>query len=68
MELERKLAEIENDDGPRGSEAGRDVKRRNPDDQPDQGMDHPSDEARGTKRKTEDEGEHEEAKRQDSMM
>ena len=31
-------------------------------------MDHPSDGARGTKRKTEDEGEREEAKRQDRMI
>ena len=45
-EHERKLVEIENDDGPTGSE-------------PDQSMDHPSDDARGTKGKTEDEGEHE---------
>ena len=67
-EHKRKLVEIENDDGSRGSDAEREVKRRNQDDQPDQSMDHTSDKVRGTKRKTEDKGEHEEAKRQDSMI
>ena len=38
--------EIENDDGPRGSVADREVKRRNQDDLPDQSMDHPSDDVR----------------------
>ena len=61
-EHERKLVEIESDGGPRGSEAEREVKRRNQDDQQDQCMNHSSDDARGTKRKTEDEGEHEEAR------
>ena len=45
----RKLVEIENDDGPRRSEAEREVKRRNQNDQPDEGMDHPRDDVRGTK-------------------
>ena len=51
-----------------GSEAEREVKRRNQNDQLDRSIDHPRDDARGTKRKTEDEEEHEEAKRQDSMI
>ena len=34
-ELNRKLEEIENDDGPRESEAERQAKQRNPDDHPD---------------------------------
>ena len=59
---------MENDDGPRGSEAERAVKRRNQDDQPDQSMDHASDDARGTNRKREHEQYHEEAERQDSII
>ena len=66
-EHKRKLVEIENDDGPRGSEVERVVKKRNQNDQLDRSMDHPRDDSRGTKRKTEDKGEHAEAKRQDSM-
>ena len=67
-EHKRKLVEIENDDGPRESEAEREAKMRNREDQPDQSMDHPSDNARGTKRKTENEREQEDAKRQDRMI
>ena len=43
--------EIENDGGPRGSEAEKEVKRQNQDEQLDQNMDQPSDDVRGTKRK-----------------
>ena len=44
------------------------MKNRNQDDQTYQNVDHPSVGARGTKRRTEDEGEREESKRQDSMI
>ena len=64
----RQLVEIENVDGPKESEAERQVKKRNRDDQPDQGMDHRSDDVRGTKRKPEDDGERKDAKRQDNMI
>ena len=65
---ERKLVEIETDDGSRESEAERQVKKRTHDDQPDQGMDHKSGDVRGTKRKPEDEVERDDAKRQDSKI
>ena len=71
-EHKRKFEAIENDDDPRGSEAERErereVKRRNQNDHLDRGVDHPSDDARGTKKSTEDDGEHEQEKRQDSMI
>ena len=60
--------EIENDDGPRGSDGEREAKKRNQDDQADEVMDRTSDDARGTKRKPGDEGEREDAKRQDNMI
>ena len=60
--------EIENDDGPTGTETERQVKKRNQDDQSDQDLNHKSDDVRGTKRKSEDEGDRENAKRQDSMI
>ena len=63
----RKLVENENGDGPRGSEAEREVKRQNQHEQPDQNMDKPSDDVRGTKRKAEDEG-HVAARSQDGMI
>ena len=44
-----KLVEIENDDGLRKSEAGRQVKKRNQHDHPDTGVDHKCDDAKGTK-------------------
>ena len=62
------MVEIENDDGPRGSETERQVKEGSQDDHSDQGVDHASDDARGTQRKPEDEGERENAKRQDRMI
>ena len=49
-EQKRKLVEMENEDGPRGSEAERQVKRSQ-DDQSDQDMNRKSDDVRGTKRK-----------------
>ena len=67
-EHQRKLVEVENDDGSRESEAEREAKRRNRDDQLDQSRDHPSDDAGDTKRKTEDEGKHEEANGKHSMI
>ena len=51
-EHKRNLVEIGNDDGPRESEAERQMKKRNQDDHPDQGMDQKGDDVRGTKRKT----------------
>ena len=50
-EHKRKLVEIENDGGPRGS-----------------AWTSSSDDVRGTKRKSEDDGERDDAKRQDSMV
>ena len=44
------------------------MRKRSQDNQTDQVMDHSSDDARGTKRKPEDEGEREEAKRRDNMI
>ena len=67
-EHKRKFVVIENDDGGGGTEAEREVMRQNQDEQPDQNMDQPSDDVTGTKREAEDEGEHEEAKRQDDMI
>ena len=67
-EHKRKLVEIENDNGPRESEAERQVKKRNQDHHPDEDMDHKSDDVRSIKRKPEDEGEREDAKRQDNMI
>ena len=60
--------EIENDGGSRGSEAETEVKRQNQDEQPDENMDHPSDDVRGTKKKAEDEVEHEETKKKDGVI
>ena len=62
-EQKRKLVEIENDDDPRGCDAGRQVKRRNQDEQPHQGTDHTGEYSRDTKSKQEVEGEREDAKR-----
>ena len=61
-EHKRKLTEIESDAGVRGSEAEREVKRQNHDEQTDQNMDQPGDDVRGTKKKAEGEGHQEEAK------
>ena len=44
------------------------MKKRSHDDKSDQGMDHEIDDARGTKRKPEDEGEREDIKRQDRTV
>ena len=46
----------------------REVKTRNQHDHPSRGLDHLSDDARCTKRRTEDEGEHEEETRQDGKI
>ena len=67
-EHKRKFVVIENDFGAGGSEAEREVKRPNWDEQSDQNMDQPSDDVTGTKREAEDDGEREEAKRQDGMI
>ena len=66
--IRQSFLEIENDDGPRGSEGERNAKKRNQEDQTDHVMDRTGDDARGTKRKPEDEGEREETKRQDNMI
>ena len=47
----RKLAEIESDDGARGSEAERAVKRQNQDRQTGQNMDQPGEDVRAQKKK-----------------
>ena len=67
-EHKRELVETENKDGPRQGEAETEVKRQDKDEQPDQKMDHPSDDVRGAKSTAEDEGEHAEAKREDGMI
>ena len=50
-EHKRKLAEIESDDGARGCEAEREVKRQNHDEQTDQNMNQPGDDVRGIRRR-----------------
>ena len=66
-EHKRKIVEIENEDGPRGSEAETELKRQNQDEQPDENMDHPSDDVRGTKKRQETK-ENMRRKRQDGVI
>ena len=68
MSISESSGRSKSDDAPRGSETGRQVKKWNQDDKSEQGMDHTIEEARGTKRKPEDEGEREDGKRQESMI
>ena len=60
--------DIEKDVGPRGSEKERQVKKRSQDDQSDQDMNNKGDDVRGTKRIPEDDGDREDAKKQESMI